>query len=238
MLLQFSNNPAAKFQVQHFEYIGYLYQQAKLLGETISVIDSLQKLDKIFTDEFLLNSSVLARWLEDKRDDSFIVSDNKTKLYILGLIARKRRKGESELVAVKRLTEDGKTPIGIAVRGKVRNGLAFTFFVVSILLSLLVSLGLGALVLLKGVFKKDNVLYKKFNIYLGCGLLVITLLSIASAIALPDNWIIPIICLLFAIGFVLGIVATGGKKWDTADNEKVGYKNYHQRKKEEKKDKE
>ena len=102
----------------------------------------------------------------------------------------------------------------------------------------LVSLGLGALVLLKGVFKKDNVLYKKFNIYLGCGLLVITLLSIASAIALPDNWIIPIICLLFAIGFVLGIVATGGKKWDTADNEKVGYKNYHQRKKEEKKDKE
>lgn len=103
----------------------------------------------------------------------------------------------------------------------------------------LLSLGLGLLVLLKGVFKKDNVLYKKFNIYLGCGLLVITVLSVASAIALPENWIIPIICLLFAFGFVLGIFVTGGKKWDTADNQKVGYKNYHQRKKEEeKKDKE
>ena len=94
----------------------------------------------------------------------------------------------------------------------------------------MVSLGIGLLLILKGVFKKDNVLYKKTNIYLGIGLLIVTLFSIASAIALPENWILPIVCILLASGLVLGIIATGGKSWDTADNQKVGYKNYHQRK--------
>ena len=99
----------------------------------------------------------------------------------------------------------------------------------------MLSLGFGLLLLLRGMFKKDNVLFKKVNIYLGIGLLIVTLLSVASAIALPENWIIPIICILVALGLVLGIMATGAKSWDTADNEKVGYKNYHQRKKEEEK---
>lgn len=99
----------------------------------------------------------------------------------------------------------------------------------------MVSAGVGSLLLLKGVFKKDNVIYKKANIWLGIGLLVVTLFSIASAIALPENWIIPIICILVALGVVLGIIGTGGKKWDTADNQKAGYKNYHQRKAEEEK---
>jgi len=99
----------------------------------------------------------------------------------------------------------------------------------------IVSFGLGLLLILKGVFKKDNVLFKKANIYLGVGLFVITLLSIASAIAIPENWIVPIICVLVGAGFLIGILATGGKKWDTADNQKVGYKNYHQRKAEEEK---
>ena len=99
----------------------------------------------------------------------------------------------------------------------------------------LVSGGVGLLLLLKGVFKKDNVIFKKANIWLGMGLLVVTLLSIASAIAIPDNWIAPIICVMAALAIVLGIIGTGGKKWDTADNQKAGYKNYHQRKAEEEK---
>lgn len=99
----------------------------------------------------------------------------------------------------------------------------------------LVSGGVGLLLLLKGVFKKDNVVFKKANIWLGMGLLVVTLLSIASAIALPENWILPIICVMAALAIVLGIIGTGGKKWDTADNQKAGYKNYHQRKAEEEK---
>lgn len=99
----------------------------------------------------------------------------------------------------------------------------------------MVSLGVGLLLLLRGVFKKDNVVFKKANIWLGIGLLLVALFSIASAIALPENWIIPIVCIVLAAGFVLGIIATGGKNWDTADNQKVGYKNYHQRKAEEEK---
>lgn len=99
----------------------------------------------------------------------------------------------------------------------------------------LVSGGVGLLLLLKGVFKKDNVIFKKANIWLGMGLLVVTLFSIASAIALPDNWIAPIICIMAALAIVLGIIGTGGKKWDTADNQKAGYKSYHQRKAEEEK---
>ena len=99
----------------------------------------------------------------------------------------------------------------------------------------LVSGGVGLLLLLKGVFKKDNIIFKKANIWLGMGLLVVTLLSIASAIALPDNWILPIICVMAGLAIVLGIIGTGGKKWDTADNQKTGYKNYHQRKAEEEK---
>ena len=74
----------------------------------------------------------------------------------------------------------------------------------------MVSLGVGLLLLLRGVFKKDNILFKKLNIWLGIGLLIVTLLCVASAIALPDNWIIPIICVLVAAGLVLGIIATGG----------------------------
>ena len=99
----------------------------------------------------------------------------------------------------------------------------------------MVSAGVGLLLIFKGVFKKDNVIFKKANIWLGAGLLVITLFSIASAIALPENWIAPIICILAAAAIVLGIIGTGGKKWDTADNEKVGYKTYKQRKAEEEK---
>ena len=99
----------------------------------------------------------------------------------------------------------------------------------------MLSAGVALLLLLRGVFKKDNVLYKKANIWLGIGLLVVTLFSLTTAIAIPGNWIAPIICILVGLGIVLGIIGTGGKKWDTADNQKVGYKNYHQRKAEEEK---
>jgi peptidoglycan/LPS O-acetylase OafA/YrhL len=99
----------------------------------------------------------------------------------------------------------------------------------------MVSAGIGLLLLIKGVFKKDTPLFKKTNIWLGLGLLVVTLFSLTTAIAIPENWIAPILCIMAALGIVLGIIGTGGKKWDTADNQKVGYKNYHQRKAEEEK---
>lgn len=94
----------------------------------------------------------------------------------------------------------------------------------------LLSAGVGVLFILKGAFKKDTGTFKKANIWFGIGLLVITLFSLVSAIAIPKNYIVPIICILVACGLVLGIIVTGGKKWDEGNNEKVGYKNYHQRK--------
>lgn len=102
----------------------------------------------------------------------------------------------------------------------------------------MVSAGVGVLLLLRGVFKSGNVIYKKANIWLGLGLLLVTLFSLVSAIAIPSNWIVPIVCIVLALGFVLGIIATGGKGWNVGDNEKVGYKNYYQRKAEEEKAKE
>ncbi|MBE5738728.1 MAG: hypothetical protein E7354_03280 [Clostridiales bacterium] len=99
----------------------------------------------------------------------------------------------------------------------------------------MVSCGIGLLLLIRGVFKKGNVIYKKSNIWLGLGLILVTVFSIASAIAIPDNWIAPIVCIVVCLGFVLGIVATGGKSWNIGDNEKVGYKNYYERKAEQEK---
>lgn len=99
----------------------------------------------------------------------------------------------------------------------------------------MVSAGIGVLLLLKGVFSKGNVLYKKTNIWLGLGLALVTLFSLSFAIAIPKNWIAPIICIVVALGFVLGIIATGGKGWNIGDNQKVGYKNYYERKAEQEK---
>lgn len=96
--------------------------------------------------------------------------------------------------------------------------------------------GIGLLLIFIGVFVKNTGTIKKIKIWLGIGLLIVTLFSLASAIALPSNWIIPIVCIVVALGLVLGILATGGKNWDTADNEKVGYKNYFERKAEEEKE--
>lgn len=94
----------------------------------------------------------------------------------------------------------------------------------------MVSAGVGVLLLLRGVFTKGNVIYKKANIWLGLGLALVTLFSLSFAIAIPDSWILPIICIVVALGFVLGILATGGKGWNVGDNQKVGYKNYYERK--------
>lgn len=99
----------------------------------------------------------------------------------------------------------------------------------------MISFGLGLLLIIKGVFRKNSVSFKKLNIWLGIGLLIVTVISLVSAIALPKNIIIPIICILLALGLILGILATGGKNWDSGDNQQVGYKNYHQRKAEEEK---
>ena len=98
-----------------------------------------------------------------------------------------------------------------------------------------VTAGIGLLIILKQLLEKNISTLKKVNIFIGGGLEIIALFCFVSAFALPKNIIAPIICIILAACLMLGLLATGGKKWDEGDNHKVGYKNYHQRKAEEEK---
>ncbi len=96
--------------------------------------------------------------------------------------------------------------------------------------------GLGLILLLQGTFQKNLSTIKKLKIWFGIALIVCGILCLVSELAIKDSLVIPIIALVVAVGLVITILATGGKKWDEGDNHKVGYKNYHQRKAEEEKD--
>ena len=95
--------------------------------------------------------------------------------------------------------------------------------------------GIGLIFLLNGIFQQNISTIKKLKVWFGVGLLVGALLCLVSAIAIPDSLVIPIIAVIVAVGFIITILATGGKKWDEGDNHKAGYKNYFERKKEEEK---
>lgn len=99
----------------------------------------------------------------------------------------------------------------------------------------LVSAGFGVVFLLKGIFKKGLVTIKWFFIALGAAFLVVALFAMFATLQLPNEFLKYIIAVIAASALVLGVIGTGGKKWDSGDNQKVGYKNYHQRKAEEEK---
>ncbi|MDR0831345.1 MAG: hypothetical protein LBM99_00425 [Bacillales bacterium] len=95
----------------------------------------------------------------------------------------------------------------------------------------------GVLILLDGLFGR-GFLSKKFNVTLGGVLITVAVIyTVLTFIDGSDkSWIAPIIGIAVVLFvFLLPIIAVGGKKYDTADNEKVGYKNYYERKKEEEK---
>ncbi len=92
----------------------------------------------------------------------------------------------------------------------------------------------GIVFVLGGIFGGNTVL-KKMKIFAGTVLLIICAVCVAFAIALPKNLILPIIAVVLCVGMVLGVLVTGGKKWDEGDNQKVGYKTYRERKEEEEK---
>ena len=93
----------------------------------------------------------------------------------------------------------------------------------------------GIALLFNAIGTKNSVALKKLNVALSAVLLAVALVCLVSALALPQNWILPLILILVGVMLVLGILITGGKKWDEGDNHKVGYKNYYQRKEEEEK---
>lgn len=95
--------------------------------------------------------------------------------------------------------------------------------------------GLGAIMLIQGLFQKNNVSIKKFKVWIGVGLFIAAILCLVSALAIPGNLVLPIIAIVVAAGLMIAVFASGGEKWDEGDNHKVGYKNYHERKAEEEK---
>ncbi len=98
----------------------------------------------------------------------------------------------------------------------------------------IVTAGWGTLEILSTVFHNDGgVTFKKARIGLAVVLYILAVLCLVFAIAMPKNIVLPLIAVIVAGGLVVSVIVTGGKKWDEADNQKVGYKNYHQRKAEE-----
>ncbi len=93
----------------------------------------------------------------------------------------------------------------------------------------------GLLFIMRGVFVKGAGPLKKLNIFFGAGLLVITLLAVVQIFTLENKYVLPIIAIIATAALLLSVVAVGGKAWDTGDNQKVGYKNYYERKAEEEK---
>ena len=95
----------------------------------------------------------------------------------------------------------------------------------------------GLALLFSTIGTKNSTALKKMQILLSAVLLVVAAVCLVSALAIPENLVLPIILVILAAMLVIGLLITGGKKWDEGDNHKAGYKNYYQRKAEEEKNK-
>ena len=92
---------------------------------------------------------------------------------------------------------------------------------------------LGVAFVGRGLFGKTAGPLKKLWIFFGAAFLVVAVITLACEIAMPSKIVMPIIAIVLAVALLLGFIAVGGKNWDAGDNQKVGYKNYYQRKAEE-----
>ena len=94
--------------------------------------------------------------------------------------------------------------------------------------------GVVGVIFLVSAFRGKHVIAKKLNITLACCFFVACALSLGLGVAKLDNkFTLPIVAAVVVGCLILSLLSTGGKKWDTCDNEKVGYKNYRERKEEE-----
>ena len=95
---------------------------------------------------------------------------------------------------------------------------------------------IGVKYLLDGIFMRSKgVIARRMTIIGAAVFLVGAFVCLTFSIAMPDQIVVPIIAIIVAAALLIGIVVTGGRKWDAGDNQSVGYKNYHQRKAEEEK---
>ncbi|MBP5357013.1 MAG: hypothetical protein J6Y68_02560 [Clostridia bacterium] len=132
-----------------------------------------------------------------------------------------------------------KVVVGLLFVGVAVVWLLSALDVISVNLSWVIGIfcaALGLVFILKGLFSKNLGIVKKIDIIIGCALLVAAVFAvIGSFVEDTAKLVFPIIAVAITVCALLAVLATGGKKWDQADNENVGYKNYYERKKEEEK---
>ena len=90
---------------------------------------------------------------------------------------------------------------------------------------------IGLMFILRAVFSKTLVVAKRFYVLIG-GLIIIAGVLALVGTFIAGKLVLPIIAVGLTAIALLSVLVVGGKKWDTADNEKPGYKNYYERKKE------
>ena len=83
----------------------------------------------------------------------------------------------------------------------------------------------GLALLFSAIGTKNSTALKKMQILLSAVLLVVAAVCLVSALAIPENLVLPIILVILAAMLVIGLLITGGKKWDEGDNHKAGHKN-------------
>ncbi|MCL2860891.1 MAG: hypothetical protein FWE22_00545 [Firmicutes bacterium] len=89
----------------------------------------------------------------------------------------------------------------------------------------------GTVILLYAIFRKGlPVPLKRLRVIIAVGMYVIMALCLANIWGWENQLILPIIAVVLTVGLLFMVFAVKGKRWDMGDNQKVGYKNYHQRK--------
>lgn len=97
--------------------------------------------------------------------------------------------------------------------------------------------GLGLIIIAKNAVLKRFFAYKRLGLIVATIFEIIALVCFVSGFALSKNIIAPIICIIIAVALLIGLFISNigpRTKWDEGDNHKEGYKNYEQRKVEEK----
>lgn len=85
--------------------------------------------------------------------------------------------------------------------------------------------GVSGLALLFGAIgTKNSTQLKKMQIFLSAGLLVVALVCLIFALALPEDWILPLIFILLGVMLVLSVLITGGKSGTKATTTKSAIK--------------
>ncbi len=88
---------------------------------------------------------------------------------------------------------------------------------------------MGVIFILKGMFKKNIGVLKSFNIFIGAGFIIAAVFALVGTF-IEENLFLPIIAVILTCALLLCVLVSGGKKWDEADNQKIGYKDYNHRK--------